>query len=102
VVHGDPTQSLWPGEIQAVSLGMAVDVFDADRDEPYSIKETGNPGELVCTRPFPSQPVTFWGSDGMERYRKSYFERFGNNFWCQGDFVAITKDTTGILMLGRS
>ena len=47
---------------------MAVDVIDERGASVVSEK-----GELVCTRPFPSMPLTFWGDDGEERYHSSYF-----------------------------
>ncbi|KAF9891549.1 hypothetical protein FE257_004016 [Aspergillus nanangensis] len=63
-VGGCPILPIYPGEIQAKCLGMAVDVFDASKTEPVSIEQSGEPGELVCTQPFPSQPLAFYGSDG--------------------------------------
>lgn len=81
---------------------MAIEIFDAAKTDGTSVESTGSPGELVCTKPFPSQPIQFFGADGAERYRKSYFERFGNTIWCQGDFIQAEKDTGGLIMLGRS
>ena len=45
------------------------------------IKKTGQPvlgsaGELVCTKPFPSMPVSFWNDQDGSRYHKSYFNKF--------------------------
>lgn len=76
---------------------MAVDVFDSG-GMPIT---SGEPGELVCKAPFPSQPITFWGKNGTERYRKSYFEMFGDTVWVQGDLIRM-GNTGGIEMLGRS
>lgn len=81
---------------------MAVDVFDTVKPEPQSIEATGNPGGLVCVLPFPSQPLAFVGKGGQERYRKSYFERFGPSIWYQGDFIQRLQDTGVYVMLGRS
>lgn len=81
---------------------MAVNVFDSAADHGTPVAVAGDAGELVCVKPFPSQPLTFIGKDGTERYRKSYFERFGDGVWCQGDYVSIAPDTGGIMMLGRS
>lgn len=81
---------------------MAVDILDSTRPEPVSIKGSGNPGELVCRQPFPSEPVLFWGEGGMERYKSTYFERFGARVWTQGDFVSSSPVTGGYTMLGRS
>lgn len=81
---------------------MAIDIFDAAQEKAVSIADLGRPGELVCTAPFPSQPLAFYGADGPKKYEASYFGRFGKGVWCQGDFVQIYPDTGGIVMLGRS
>ncbi|GAB7352396.1 hypothetical protein MBLNU459_g2826t2 [Dothideomycetes sp. NU459] len=101
-VAGTPLLPVYRGEIQAKALGMAVDIFDIAKTEHTSIERTGNPGELVCTKPFPSQPVAFHGIGGQELYKSSYFERYGPQIWCQSDYVQRVKETGGILMLGRS
>lgn len=102
VVTGEPTSPLYSGEIQVPALGMAIDVLDKDEEHPVSVARSGQAGELVCRQPFPSQPIQFWGPDGMERYKNSYFERFGPEIWYQGDFVSVVPSTRGYLMLGRS
>ncbi|KKZ61689.1 acetoacetate-CoA ligase [[Emmonsia] crescens] len=89
------------GEIQCRGLGMAVSVYDyAGRD----ISADDDAGDLVCTKPFPVQPVMFWppGPVGEEKYRKSYFDVFGPSTWHHGDFVKINSKTGGMEMLGRS
>lgn len=89
------------GEIQCRALGMAVTVYDyAGNDIGFS----GEPGDLVCTQPFPAQPVMFWppGPEGAQRYRKSYFDVFGPRVWHHGDFMALNPETGGLIMLGRS
>ncbi|MDX1448604.1 MAG: acetoacetate--CoA ligase [Acidimicrobiia bacterium] len=95
-VGGDPTRPVYAGEIQAPALGMAVEVFDDD-GRPLG---PGEQGELVCTEPFPSMPLTFWGSDGDERYHKAYFDRFPR-VWTHGDY-AMWTDQGGMVILGRS
>ncbi|KAL8803783.1 MAG: hypothetical protein Q9182_002993 [Xanthomendoza sp. 2 TL-2023] len=85
-------------EIQVRGLGMAVEVWDYQGND---ITGTGDPGDLVCTKPFPSQPVTFFGEDGQERYKKSYFETF-QGVWHHGDYVRLNPRTGGLVMLGRS
>ncbi|MBW6454289.1 MAG: hypothetical protein K0A98_00250 [Trueperaceae bacterium] len=52
-----PTRPVRAAELQCRGLGMAVDVWDDDC-RPVAV---GVQGELVCTRPFPSMPVGFWG-----------------------------------------
>jgi acetoacetyl-CoA synthetase len=102
VVGGTPLLPVYAGEIQVKVLGMAIDILDAAQTDPLSIESTGNPGELVCTKPFPSQPLAFYGKGGNEKYFSSYFERFGDKIWCQGDFIQTERDTGGLYMLGRS
>ncbi len=94
-VGGDPTGPVWRGECQVPGLGMAVDVFD-EAGDPLR----GSPGELVCTRPFPSMPVGFWNDPDGGRYRAAYFERFPG-VWCHGDFAEITAHG-GFVIHGRS
>jgi acetoacetyl-CoA synthetase len=94
-VAGDPTRPVYAGEIQAPALGMAVEVYD---DSGVALA-TGQ-GELVCTRAFPSMPLTFWGQDGDERYRRAYFDRFPG-VWTHGDYAMWTEHG-GMVILGRS
>jgi len=101
-VGGTPLLPIYAGEIQVKALGMAVDIMDATREDAVSVQHLGQAGELVCTKPFPSQPIAFWGNAGNDKYRSSYFERFGPHVWCQGDFIQAEKDTGGLVMLGRS
>lgn len=59
------------GEIQCAGLGMAVAVIDSasPADDPRPVVPADAPGDLVCMKPFPCQPLTFFGEDGDERYR---------------------------------
>ena len=93
-VLGNPMGPVWRGEIQAKGLGMAVDVFDENGSS------TKDKGELVCTRPFPSMPIGFWGDADGSRYRAAYFERFPN-VWRHGDWCEFTGHG-GIIIYGRS
>ncbi len=94
-VIGDPLGPVWRGEIQMAGFGMAAEVFDAD-GRPL----TDGKGELVCTRPFPSQPLGFWGDKDSRRYRAAYYERF-ENVWHHGDFAEWTEHG-GMIIHGRS
>ncbi|CVK95413.1 related to acetoacetyl-CoA synthetase [Fusarium mangiferae] len=89
-VHGN--------EIAAATLGMKVEIWD---QTGHNIEESGQEGELVITKPFPSMPVTFWGKGGLEKYRKAYFDTFPG-VWTHGDFVSRTNKTKGYLIHGRS
>jgi len=77
---------------------MAIEAFNSDGE----IIQTGEPGELVCKQPFPSQPITFWGKGGENAYENSYFTMFGPTVWVQGDLIRIGQKTRGIKILGRS
>lgn len=95
-VLGDPTQPVWPGEIQGPGLGMAVEVW-TDEGKPAA---TGEKGELVCTQPFPVMPLGFFADDSGAKYRAAYFERFPG-VWCHGDFAERTEHG-GLVIHGRS
>ena len=92
---GNPMLPVYRGEMQCRGLGMAVDVFN-DRGEPVVAEK----GELVCTAPFPSMPVSFWNDPGDDRYRAAYFERFPG-VWCHGDYAEMTG-RGGLIIHGRS
>jgi acetoacetyl-CoA synthetase len=94
-VLGCPTRPVYRGEIQCRGLGMAVEAFGPDAQPVRSGK-----GELVCTQPFASMPVSFWNDPDGARYRKAYFERF-EGVWTHGDFVEITEHD-GVVIYGRS
>ncbi|MFZ4720712.1 MAG: acetoacetate--CoA ligase, partial [Ilumatobacteraceae bacterium] len=96
-VGGDPTRPVYAGEIQGAGLGMATDVFDEDG---RPVREPGVKGELVCTQPFPSVPVGFWGDDDGSRFHSAYFDRFPG-VWAHGDFASRTEQG-GWVIHGRS
>ena len=113
-----PLHPVYVGEIQVLGLGMAVKAWNA---EVQDVSRTGKPGELVCVKSFPCQPVSesvapfmlqqrltlnlsqvkFWGSTGEKRYESSYFEQFPG-VWAHGDFIRFNPQTGGLFMLGRS
>lgn len=94
------------GEIQCAGLGMAIRAVDSVTGEPIP---AGEPGDLLCVKPFPCQPLTFFGANGEAKYKSAYFDRFENvcgvdgPVWHHGDFVRIPDPGTGsLVMLGRS
>ena len=93
-VLGNPLMPVRRGEIQCSGLGMAVDVYG--EDGPVR----GERGELVCTRPFPSMPLGFWGEPDDSRFLDAYFSRFPG-VWTQGDYAEITA-AGGMVIYGRS
>ena len=94
-VGGNPIGPVWRGEIQARALGMNVDVFD---EAGRSVRR--QKGELVCTMPFPSMPVSFWNDTDGRKYHAAYFERFAG-VWTHGDYVELTEHD-GVIIYGRS
>jgi acetoacetyl-CoA synthetase len=92
---GDPTGAVYRGELQMRGLGMAVDVYD-DNGQPLR----DAPGELVCTRPFPSMPVAFWNDPDGALYRAAYFEQIPG-VWRHGDWAEVTAHD-GLVIHGRS
>ncbi|WP_022665064.1 acetoacetate--CoA ligase [Desulfospira joergensenii] len=92
---GNPMGPVYTGELQCRGLGMKVFAYD----------ETGTPvvgqqAELVCTAPFPSMPVCFWGDDDGSKYHSAYFDQFPG-IWTHGDFIMVTE-RGGVIMFGRS
>ncbi len=98
---GDPTGPVWRGELQCRGLGMAVEVWSPEGE---SLED--EPGELVCTRPFPSMPVGFWNDPDGAKYRAAYFDHFpGRGVWRHGDWARLARHGTehvGLVISGRS
>ena len=94
-VGGNPIGPVWRGEIQKRHLAMAVEVFD-EAGKALS----GQTGELVCVKPFPSMPIHFWNDPEGLRYRAAYFETYPG-VWHHGDFIELTGHG-GIVIYGRS
>jgi len=92
---GVPTLPVRRGQLQARALGMAVESWDEN-----GVAHVGRKGELVCTRAFPSMPVSFWNDPTGERYRAAYFEQFPG-VWTHGDFIEIRPEG-GVIIYGRS
>jgi acetoacetyl-CoA synthetase len=61
---------------------------------------TGEKGELVCTKPFPSMPLGFWNDAEGTKYSAAYFDRY-SGVWAHGDYAEITA-SDGIIIYGRS
>lgn len=92
---GNPTAPVYRGELQCRGLGMAVSVYDEHGQDVV-----GRPGELVCTKPFPSMPVAFWDDPDGAKYRGAYFDYFPN-VWRHGDWAELTGHG-GVIIYGRS
>jgi acetoacetyl-CoA synthetase len=98
----DPTGPIYAGEMQIRALGMDVDIVDSTTGA--SIYDSGEAGELIIRKPFPSMPCFFWGdTPANKRYKSSYFERFANiDVWAQHDWLSRNPRTGGFTMHGRS
>jgi acetoacetyl-CoA synthetase len=94
-VGGCPIVPVYEGELQARSLGAAVEAWDPD-GKPL----IGEVGELVITEPMPSMPLYLWNDPDGERYRESYFDMYPG-IWRHGDWIEITERGTAIIS-GRS
>jgi len=72
----NPTLSVHSGEIQSPHLAMAIECWSEDGKNLE-----GESGELVCVKPFPSMPVSFWNDQDGEKYHRAYFDKYpGGNF----------------------
>ncbi|MDE3133438.1 MAG: acetoacetate--CoA ligase, partial [Acidobacteriota bacterium] len=94
-VGGVPTLPVRAGELQARSLGAAVEAWDEQGNAL-----TDQVGELVITEPMPSMPLGLWGDADGERYRESYFATYPG-VWRHGDWIELTGDG-GAIIHGRS
>jgi acetoacetyl-CoA synthetase len=75
-----------PGRLQCRHLGAAVEAWN---EQGHAVLD--QVGELVCTRPFPSMPLYFWGDEDGSRYRSSYFQEWPG-IWRHGDWLQIDVD----------
>ncbi|KKA27888.1 hypothetical protein TD95_004273 [Thielaviopsis punctulata] len=110
-----PILPVYSGQIQCAGLGMDIRAVDSETGEEVP---PGSPGDLVCVKPFPSQPLWFYTKNspalGIEKYRATYFAHWdppetvvagvGGPVWYHGDFVSIasTRSSRSMVMLGRS
>ena len=92
---GNPMGPVYTGELQCRGLGMKVFAYDENANPVI-----GKQGELVCTAPFPSMPIFFWGDTDGSKYRSAYFDEYPN-IWTHGDFIMVTE-RGGVIMYGRS
>jgi len=92
---GNPLGPVYAGELQCRGLGMKVQAYDVNGRSVIKQK-----GDLVCTRPSPSMPISFWDDEVQDQYRNAYFKKFPN-VWTHGDYIEITDDG-GVIVYGRS
>jgi acetyl-CoA synthetase len=87
------TQPQSPCSLGGPSLGMAVDVYDA---EGRSVR--GEVGELVCTKPWPGMTRGLWKDPA--RYLETYWSTYPDA-WRHGDWASVSEDGQWFLH-GRS
>ncbi|USD36743.1 acetoacetate--CoA ligase [Ferrimonas sp. SCSIO 43195] len=92
---GNPIKPVYRGQLQSPGLGMKVEVYN-EQGQPLQQQK----GELVCTTPFVSMPIGFWGDDDGSNYHHAYFDRF-DNVWAHGDYAETTAEG-GLIIHGRS
>ncbi len=92
---GSPLHPVRRGQLTVPALGHAVAVLDE-----RGMSVIGRRGDLVCTEPFPSMPLTFWGEGGDKRYHDTYFAA-KDEVWTHGDVAELTF-TGGGYVHGRS
>ena len=94
-IGGVPTLPVHEGELQASSLGAAIEAWDEQGNA--LVEEVG---ELVLTEPMPSMPVALWGDTDGTRYHDSYFGMY-DGIWRHGDWIRFT-DRNSAVIYGRS
>ncbi|HEY3596920.1 MAG TPA: acetoacetate--CoA ligase [Paraburkholderia sp.] len=98
-VLGNPNLPVMTGEAQGKSLGLDVHAWDNT-----SGNGNGGPahgiGELVCTNPFPSRPLGFFGDADGSRFHQAYFAA-NAGIWTHGDLIEFSAQGSARLH-GRS
>ena len=92
---GNPMGPVYSGELQCRGLGMKVEAFDENGKSVI-----GKKGELVCTAPFPSMPISFWNDPDGSKYKAAYFDVYPG-VWRHGDYIEI-NERGGVKIFGRS
>ncbi|VUC29692.1 unnamed protein product [Clonostachys rosea] len=99
IVGGNSLSPVFGSELAAATLGMKVEIWNANGD---NVEDLGELGELVITKPFVSMPVKFWGDDATDnRYFDTYFSLY-SGVWSHGDLISRSPTTGGYSIHGRS
>lgn len=96
LVLGHPELPVLTGDSQCLSLGIDVQVLSEETGDTRRI----GTGELIVTKPFPSQPVFMWSDPDQKKIKSSYFEK-NPGVWTHGDQIRITENGSPRI-LGRS
>ena len=89
------TVPVWPGELSAPFLGVALDAWDDD-GKPVR----GEVGELVVTKPMPSMPLHS-GTTPTAAATATPISTTYPGVWRHGDWITITEHGT-VIVHGRS
>ena len=92
-VLGNPNLPVYAGEAQCRSLGLDVQAWKDG-------KLTPGIGELVCTNPFPSRPLGFFGDADGSGFHAAYFAQ-NPGVWTHGDLIEFSREGSARLH-GRS
>jgi acetyl-CoA synthetase len=87
--------TLEPGSAQKPIPGISAEILD---DEGHPFTEAEKVGYLVLTKPWPSMLRGIWGDP--DRYRDTYWSRFGEKYYFAGDGAKYDADGN-IWLLGR-
>jgi acetyl-CoA synthetase len=87
--------TLEPGSAQRPIPGISAEILD---DEGMPFTEADKVGYLVLTKPWPAMLRGIWGDP--ERYKETYWTRFGPKYYFAGD-GAKYDDKGNIWLLGR-
>ena len=104
-IAGSPTLPTTAGEMQCRCLGAAVEAWSEPDAEGRGQALLDEVGELVCTAPMPSMPLSFWNDPGGQRLHDSYFDMYPG-VWRHGDWIRLVPHAetgaTGAIIYGRS
>ena len=87
--------TLEPGSAQRPIPGISAEILD---DEGVPFTEPEKVGYLVLTKPWPAMLRGIWGDP--QRYRDTYWSRFGEKYYFAGDGAKYDADGN-IWLLGR-
>ncbi len=87
--------TLEPGSAQRPIPGISAEILD---DEGHPLHDPELVGYLVLTKPWPGMLRGIWGD--LERYKETYWSRFGDKYYFAGDGAKYDEDGN-IWLLGR-
>ena len=92
-VLGNPNLPVYTGEAQCKSLALDVQSWEGGA-------RAGGVGQLVCTNPFPSRPLGFFGDADGAHFHAAYFAD-NPGIWTHGDLIEFSPEG-GARLHGRS